>query len=136
MPRFIDSMKIFSSAFFMNSYTDVIIFTSKPSWTGALFLLRDLNISSNSSSLNTVSFKVEFTVGRYDLKFRSHCGILLARFGPMLIKNSLNFSAINFASRISILSSIRCLGNVSLLHFFLPIIFFHYFPCISYIIFK
>ena len=27
-----------------------------------------LNASSNSFSLNTVSFKVEFTVGRYDLK--------------------------------------------------------------------
>ena len=39
MPRFIDSLKIFSSSFFMNSYTDVIIFTSKPSWREALFLL-------------------------------------------------------------------------------------------------
>ena len=56
----------------MNSYTDVIIFTSKPSWPGALFLLSDLNASSNSSSLNTVSFNVVFTVGRYDLKDRSH----------------------------------------------------------------
>ena len=130
MPRFIDLLKIFSCSFFMNSYTDVIIFISKPSWPGALFLLSVLNASSNSFSLNTVSFKVAFTVGRYDLKVRSHCGILLARFGPMLTKNSLNFSAIDFASCISISSTIRCLSNVPLLHFF------HYFPCISYIIFK
>ena len=75
-------------------------------------------------------FKVVFTVGRYDLKVRLHYGILLARFGPMLVKNSLNFSAIDFASCISILLTIRCLGNVSLLHFFLPIIsfiIFHHF---------
>ena len=70
MPRFIDSLKIFSSG--LSSYTDVIIFTCKPSWPGALSLLSDLNASSNSSSLNTVSFNVVFTVGRYDLKVRSH----------------------------------------------------------------
>ena len=104
---------MFSCGFFMNSYTDVIIFTSKPSWPGALFLLSVLNASSNSFSLNTVSFKVEFTVGRYDLKVRLHCGILLARFGPLFTKNSLNFSVIDFASCISISSTIRCLGNVS-----------------------
>ena len=68
----------------MNSSTDVIIFTTKPPWPGVLILLSDLNASSNSSSLNTVCFKVVFTVGRYDLKVRSHCGILLARFGTML----------------------------------------------------
>ena len=34
----------------------------------------DLNASSNSSSLNTVSFNVVFTVGRYDLKVRSPWG--------------------------------------------------------------
>ena len=68
----------------MNSFTDVIIFTSKPPWPGVLFLLSDLNASSNSSLLNTVYFKVVFTVGRYDLKVRSHCRILLARFGTML----------------------------------------------------
>ena len=56
----------------MNSYTDVIIFTSKSSWPGALFLLSVLNVSSNSFSFNTVSFKVVFTVGRYDLKIRSN----------------------------------------------------------------
>ena len=61
-----------------------------------------LNTSSNSFSLNTVSFKTVFTVGRYDLKVRLHYGILLARFGPMLRKNSLNFSAMDFASCISI----------------------------------
>ena len=72
MLRFIDSLKIFSNGFFMNSCTDVTIFISKPSWPGALFLLSDLNASSNSSSLNSVSFKVVFTVGRYDLKVRSH----------------------------------------------------------------
>ena len=93
-PRFIDSLKIFSSGFFMNSYTDVIIFTCKPSRPGALFLLSVLNASSSLYSLNTVSFKVVFTVGRCDLKVRLHLGILLARFSPMLIKNSLNFSAI------------------------------------------
>ena len=38
-PRFIDSLKIFSGGFFMNLYTDVIIFTSKPSWREALFPL-------------------------------------------------------------------------------------------------
>ena len=96
MPRFIDSLKIFSSGFFMNSYTDVIIFTSTPSWPGALFILSILNASSNSFSLNTVSFKVVFTVGRYDLKVMLHCGISLARFGPMLTRNSLNFCAIDF----------------------------------------
>ena len=78
----------------MNSHTDVIMFTSKPSWPGALFLLSVLNASSSLYSLNTVSFKVVFTVGRCDLKVRLHLGILLARFSPMLIKNSLNFSAI------------------------------------------
>ena len=114
MPRFIDSLKTFSSGFLMNSYKDVIIYTSRPPWPGALFLLRDLNVSSNSSSLNTVSFKVVLTVGRYDLKVRSHCGIFLARFGLMLTKNSLNFSAIDFASCISISLTISCLGNVSL----------------------
>ena len=72
MPRFIDSLKIFSSGFFMNSYTNVIILTSKPFWPGTLFLLSDLNASSNLSSLNTVSFNVVLTVGRYDLKVRSH----------------------------------------------------------------
>ena len=104
MPRFIDSLKIFSSGFFMNSYTDVMIFTSKPSWPGALFLLSVLNASSNSFSLSTVSFKVAFTVGRYGLKVRLHCRILLA----MLTKKSLNFSAIDFASCMSILSTITC----------------------------
>ena len=118
----------------MNSYTDVIIFTSKPSWPGALFLLSDFNASSNSSLPNTVTFKVVSTVGSYDLKARSHCGILLARFGPMLRKHSLNFSGIDFASCISVLSTIRCLNNVSLLHFFFANFFFHYFPCISHII--
>ena len=92
----------------MNSYTDVIIFTLKPSCSGALFLLSHSNASSNSSSLNTVSFKVVFTVGRYDLKVRSHGG----RFGPMLTKKWLNICAIDFASCILILSTIRCLGNV------------------------
>ena len=90
------------------------MFTSKPSWPGALFLLSVLNASSNSFSLNTVSFKVEFTVGRYDLKVRLHCRILLARFGPMLTKHSLNFSAIDFASCISILSTIRCYSVIVL----------------------
>ena len=56
----------------MSSYTDVIIFTSKPSWPGALFLLSDLNASSNSSSHKTPSFNVVLTVGRYELKIRSH----------------------------------------------------------------
>ena len=72
MPRFIDSLKIFSSEVFMNSYTDVIIFTSKPLWPRALFLLNYLNASSNSFWLNTVSFNVIFTFGRYDLKVRLH----------------------------------------------------------------
>ena len=53
-------LKIFSGGFFMSSYTDLIIFTCKPSWSGASLLLRDLNPSSNSSSLNTVSFNVVF----------------------------------------------------------------------------
>ena len=56
----------------MSSYTDVIIFTSKPSWPGALFLLSDLNASSNSSSHKTPSFNVVLTVARYELKIRSH----------------------------------------------------------------
>ena len=92
----------------MSSYTDAIIFTSKPSWPGALFLLSNLNASSNSSSLNAVSFNVVFTVGRYDLNVRSHWGILLARFDPMLTKKSLNFPAIDFVSIVSILLTIRC----------------------------
>ena len=86
MPRFVDSFKTFSSGFFMNAYTDVIIFTSRPSWPGALFLLSVLNASSNLFSLNTVSFKIAFTVGGYDLKVRLHCGIFFARFGSILTK--------------------------------------------------
>ena len=73
-----------------------------------------LNASSNLFSCNTVSFKVVFTVGRCDLKVGSHCEILLPRFGPMLTKNSLNFSAIDFASCISILSTIRCYSVIVL----------------------
>ena len=87
MPRFINSLKIFSCGSFMSSYTDVIILISKPSWPGALFLLSNLNDSSNSSSLNAVSFNVVFTEG----------------FGPMLTKILLNFSAIESASFVSIL---------------------------------
>ena len=45
-----------------------MIFASKPSWSVALFLLSYLNASLNSSSLDTVSFNVVFTVGRYDSK--------------------------------------------------------------------
>ena len=86
----------------MSSYTDVIIFTSKPSWPGALFLLSDLNASSNSSSHKTPSFNVVLTVARYELKIRSHWGILLGRFGSMLTKNSLNYSARAFTSCVSI----------------------------------
>ena len=86
----------------MSSFTDVIIFPSKSWWPGTLFLLSNLNAFSNSSSHKTPSFNVVLTVGRYELKIKSHWGILLARFGSMLTKNSLNYSAIAFASCISI----------------------------------
>ena len=86
----------------MSSFTDVIIFPSKSWWPGALFFLSNLNAFSNSSSHKTPSFNVVLTVGRYELKIKSHWGILLARFGSMLTKNSLNYSAIAFASCISI----------------------------------
>ena len=71
MPKFIDLLKIFSDGFFMSSYTNVMIFRSKPSWLVALFYSSDLDVSPNSSSLNAVSFNVIFTVGRFDLKDRS-----------------------------------------------------------------
>ena len=60
IPRFVDFLKIFSGGFFMSSYTDLIIFTCKPSWPGASLLLSDLNTSSNSSLHTTVSFNVVF----------------------------------------------------------------------------
>ena len=68
MPRVTDLLKISHT---LSSYTDAKILTSKSSWPGALFLLSDLNASSNSSSLNTVLFNVAFTVGKYDIKVRS-----------------------------------------------------------------
>ena len=71
MPKFIDLLKIFSDGFFMSSYTNVIIFRSKPSWLVALFYSSDLDVSANSSSLNAVLFNVVFTVGRFDSKDRS-----------------------------------------------------------------
>ena len=94
MLRFIDSLKIFSSGFFIGSYTYVIISTSKPSWPGALFHLNDLNASWNSFSFNTVSSNAVFTFERYNSKVGLHWRISLAihlelklvSFGPVLIK--------------------------------------------------
>ena len=122
---FLGKCQDFSSGFFKSSYR------SKPSWPGALFLLSHLNATSNSFPLNTVSFNVVFTVGRYGSKVRSPWGILLARFGPMLAKFvTFIHNRIDFASFISILSTIRCLDNVSLLHLLLSMtsfVIFHVF---------
>ena len=55
MPRVIDSLKIFSSGYFMGLYTNVIISTPQPLLPGALILLNNLNASSNSFLLDTAS---------------------------------------------------------------------------------
>ena len=57
----------------------------------------------NSSSVTDFSAKIVQTCGRYESKFILEGGVLAAKFGPMLIKNSLNLSAIIFLSVIDFL---------------------------------
>ena len=52
------------------------------------------NAFFNSSSVRDFSAKIVQTCGRYESKFILEGGILAAKFDPMLIKNSLNLSAI------------------------------------------
>ena len=66
MSRVRDPLKIFGNVVFISSYTDVITFKTNPSEPEDLFLLRDLNAFSNSSSINGILFNVAFAFGRYD----------------------------------------------------------------------
>ena len=68
-------------------------------------------------------------------KFILEGGILAAKFDPMLIKNSLHFSAIIFLSVTDVLFILKLLGKFWLKTLYFPIIYFIVFQVVLMLFF-